>query len=297
LRTLTDILLETAPDIDRVFREAVDRSDRAGGTWMTSMKPLDSYDLLASVRTNHGFRNLPVPLLTAPDGNHKLAGASVPSYGLTLAHFRTKLPGLSVNACPNAGHCTKVCVVDNGNGAYDSVQRARKWRTELVAKHPYHFARILAWELTRAVRKHGSILFRPNVNSDVAWHRILPPLCNGSIDHVLSYGYSKLPETLEGNGWLGTHYRVAYSWNETSDPDAVRAFLLRGGAVAVVTSRRKGEPAGCRWPFMDRPWMAVDADTSDEWMFDDCVIGDLSAKGKARRLIGKSKFIVTQEES
>lgn len=294
--TLTDHLLETATELDHEFVAALNCG-----------KPYDDYATLAYTRAQYGFVERPTILLTKPDGNMKLAKGVVPSYGLTLAHFRTVLPAgpglsrsgftrmnvkrLSVNACPNAGHCTKVCVLDNGNGAYDSVQRARKWRTDLLARHPEAFVRILAWELTRAVRKHGKILFRPNVNSDVAWHRVLPSLCSGHLPGVLSYGYSKLPETLEGNGWLGDRYRVAYSWNETSDPNAVEAFLRRGGAVAVVTSRRKGTP-----PLNDYPfgwWPAVDADVTDEWMFDFTVVGDLSAKGKARRLIGKSKFVVT----
>jgi hypothetical protein len=35
----------------------------------------------------------------------------------------------------------------------------------------------------------------------------------------------------------------------------------------------------------------VDADLSDEWLFKPGVIGDLSAKGKASTLIGKSAFV------
>ena len=88
--------------------------------------------------------------------------------------------------------------------------------------------RILAWELSQAVAKHGEILFRPNVNSDIAWQRILPSMTEGYLAGMVSYGYSKRPETLAGNGWMGAAYRVAYSWNETSDDDAV-ARLWRTG--------------------------------------------------------------------
>lgn len=281
--------MTTAPDLDRVFRDAVDAATR----------PVDDYAILAEVRGRHGFVAAAMPLLTPPSANHKLNASVVPAYGLTLQHYRSVLPRsenttrLSVNACPNAGHCVRVCVLDNGNGRYDAVQRARLWRTDLLARHPESFARILAWELVTAVRKHGAILFRPNVNSDVAWHRVLPSLAAGYIAGVTSYGYSKRPDTLQGDGWFGPAYRVAYSWHERSDRDAVRAFYGRGGAVAVVTDRRKGTPVGTVYPFGVTA-SAIDADVTDEWMLTPgAVVGDLSAKGKARQLIGRSGFVVT----
>lgn len=287
---LTEHIAATAPDLDQVWRAAVDTA-RAG------IRPTADYNTLATVRARHGFAPLAAPLLTPPDANLKLHKSATPTYGLTLQHFRSVLPTvgagrLSVNACPNAGHCTRVCVLDNGSGRYDSAQRARMWRTDLLARHPHAFARILAWELVRAVGKHGRILFRPNVNSDVAWQRVLPSMTDGYLLEMLSYGYSKRPETLEHDGRLGAAYRVAYSWNERSDRVAVRAFLMRGGAVAVVTSRRKGDPVLSVFPFGTTA-DAVDADVTDEWMLSDgAVIGDLSAKGKARGLIGRSRFIV-----
>ena len=289
--SLTTHLQRVAPSLDAVFRAGVDAA-------LAGVKPTDDYAILAEVRGRHGFKCTPSPLLTAPTSNHKLDGAKVASYGLTLHHFRTVLDAadehdaLSLNLCPSAGHCVKVCVLNNGNGRYDSVQRAWRWRTDLVARHPESFARVLAYELVRAVRKHGRILFRPNVNSDAAWELLLPSLVNGYLPGVTSYGYSKLPSTLEGDGWLGAAYRVAYSWNERSDADAVSAFVARGGAVAVVTSRRKGSAVVTTLPFTAST--IVDADITDEWMLSGSgVVGDLSAKGKARQLIGRSKFVVT----
>jgi hypothetical protein len=292
---ITDHLRDVAPELDATFRAGV-AAARAG------IKPRADYDVMAGVRERHGFMRLPAPLLTAD--NHKLLGATVKSYGLTLHHFRTVLPAvvhegrtthrkLSVNLCPNAGHCTRVCVLNNGHGRWDSTQRAWKWRTDLLVRHPDSFARILAWELVRAVRKHGRILYRPDVNSDAAWWRVLPSLTDGSVlPEVFCYGYSKRPEVLAGDGWMGTHYRVAYSWNETSRADDVRAFYNRGGAVAVVTGRKKGSPVLSVLPFGD-DLNVTDADVSDEWMLTrTAVVGDLSAKGKARQLIGRSRFVV-----
>jgi hypothetical protein len=299
---LTEHLAEIAPQLDETFRNGVTLA-------LAGVKPREDYAIVSGVRARHGFKARAADLLTAPDANYKLDKAIVPTYGLTLAHFRTALPAvggrrsringavidfpaLSINACPNAGHCVKVCVLNNGNGRYDSVQRAWRWRTDLLTRHPDSFARILAFELVRAVRKHGNVLFRPNVNSDVAWQRILPSLTDGYVAGVLSYGYSKRPETLAGDGWLGRAYRVAYSWNERSDRDEVTAFLVRGGAVAVVTARKKGQPVLREFPF---GWTCdvADADVTDEWLLTKgAVIGDLSAKGKARELIGRSRFVV-----
>lgn len=289
--SLTTHLLQSAPNLDQTFRDGVDAA-------LAGRKPVEDYVVQASVRARHGFKHAATPLLTAPDANVKLDKSITPTYGLTLHHFRTVLtattedPRLSLNLCPSAGHCVKVCVLNNGNGRYDSVKRAWLWRTDLVARHPESFARILAWELVRGVRKHGEILFRPNVNSDVRWETILPSLCNGYLPGVMSYGYSKLTSTLESDGWLGSAYRVAYSWNERSDAADVRRFIMRGGAVAVVTSRKRGADVVTSFPFGDDVAVA-DADKTDEWMLASGVVGDLSAKGKARQLIGKSRFVVT----
>jgi hypothetical protein len=299
--SLTAHLLDVAPDLDSVFRAGVDDA-------LAGRKPVEDYVVQASVRARHGFKETPRPMLSWD--NHKLNGAKVKSCGLTLYHFRSELVAgegiewvpasgtyrpvhhrrITLNACPNAGHCVKVCVLNNGHGRRASVQRAWLWRTDFLARHPESFARVLAWELVQGVRKYGEILYRPDVNSNVEWQLILPSLCNGYLPGVMSYGYSKIPTVLDSDGWLGSQYRVAYSWNETSDPVATRAFLARGGSVAVVTSRRKGTATLTAFPFGDHA--SVDADKTDEWMFASGTVGDLSAKGKARQLIGKSRFVV-----
>ena len=208
-------------------------------------------------------------------------------------HGKVHYNRITLNACPNAGHCVKVCVLDNGKGAFPTVQRARLSRVDLLARHPREFAYILAFEFVQAVRKHGEILFRPDMNSNVEWQKVCPSLCNGYLPGLFLYGYSKIPTVLDGNGWLGTHYKVAYSWNERSDAGKVAAFIARGGAVAVVTSRGKLEPVVSGLPFDYGTAPVANADLTDEWILSPhAVVGDLSAKGKARSLIGKSDFVV-----
>ncbi len=257
-----------------------------------SQCPSDVVDTIMMVRNEFGFTSMS-DLLTPPNWNVKLEAASVPTYGLTLAH--ADISGYEL--CSWRGDCTKVCVLNNGNGRYDSVRTAWKARTRLFAKHPNVAMYRMGWELGRAARKHGEILFRPNVNSDLSWHDIAPSL--GGLSGVTSYGYTKNPAVLSKHDDLwssGFHY--AYSWSEKSSVDKVRGFLCSSpqASVAVVTSRRKGAPVDADRvrAFFGVPSTVrvLDADATDEWMLvDGPVIGDLSAKGKARELIGVSDFV------
>lgn len=260
----------------------------------------------AATRHKFGFKEVYAPITTEPSANNKLDKGEVPSYGLTLQHYVVRLMvGLVVNACPWAGDCTKVCVLDSGNGRYDRVQQARRARLEFMVTKPFWFFVLLGYEVGKAVEKHGGngtgtpaapvILFRPNVNSDVQWEKIAPSLVDGSIfgNDVLFYGYTKDPAHLSGDGWVTDHYRVSYSWNESSPGWRVAKFLKRGGSVAVVTNRKKGQPLRIAG-FCGPEFPTVDADKTDEWMFESGVIGDLSAKGKARGI--ESDFVVKEYE-
>lgn len=269
----------------------------------------------AAVRAQHGFVSRPAPLLTPPGVQHKLGLAAIPTYGLTLFHntFRTS-NGDVWNLCPSAGDCVKVCVVGNGNGRWDNVQRGWKWRTQLLTDHPWSFFVLLGYELWKAVDRHlvDFILVRPNVNSDVEWHKVAPALVDGSVfgDTIKFYGYTKHTDILDGDGWLTPHYRVAYSWNENSAMSVV-PFLRRGGSVAVVTDRyytpRTRQPVqqwasaeaehhsstGWYWKSVNAP--ALDADLSDEWIFQSGVIGDLAYKPRTSKLRAwgqETRFVV-----
>ena len=290
MRTLTGYLGRLNPgDFDQYIRLGASSANRR----VTMKWHQETY---AEVRQRYGFSaTLGSPLLTAPADNMKLDKSSVPAYGITLQHYVQKLSdGLTINACPNAGDCTKACVLDNGNGRYDAVQRARRAKTEFLAYHPLSFAFLLGRELALAVRRDGGIFLRPNVNSDVEWETIAPALCNGETfgQSITLYGYTKMRKVLDTDGWLGRSYRVAYSLSEKDGPfDMVRVvdFLARGGSVAQVTNRKPKQPVA-----EVRGATRMDADLTDEWIFGSGVIGDLSAKGKARQLIGVSEFVNTR---
>ena len=241
-------------------------------------------EAIASMRHRYGFKRCAVPLLTAPDANMKLSKGKRPAYGLTLqSHITRMSDGIRVNACPSAGQCIRVCVLNNGSGRYASVQRARDYRTELFATDPLSALVLIGHELERAVRKAHSkrgpnrgITFRPNVNSDLDWSAIVGPLLR-NLPSVASYGYSKRPASI-GSGALTAE---SYSAGERTTADILARCDARQIPIAVVTNRAPKSPI-TQWHPTRR---VVDADLSDEWIFDGAVIGDLSAKGIARQLI------------
>jgi hypothetical protein len=245
-------------------------------------------------------------LLTAPGSNHKLSLATRPSWGLTLHHhhFRTTLADeqgrrLVVNACPSAGDCTRLCVLNNNWGRRTNVKLGWAWRTDLLARDPVAFSLVFGHELGRVLRATPSIMFRPNVNSDIEWEVVLPALVDGSVlgDAVDHYGYTKHTYVLNGDGDITPHYRLAYSWNEKStiEQQRVIGFVQRGGCVAVVTDRyygavkRGGIRQWCEWA------PVVDADVSDEWILQRGVVGDLAFKPDNNELLDwarTSDFVV-----
>ncbi len=278
MKSLTEIL--TGSDFEAGLVEGATRSP---------IVTKDGKAAWAKIRKELNLKGTP-KLLTAPADNLKLEKSSVPTWGLTLQHYVQKLStGLTINACPSAGDCTKVCVLDNGNGYFPAVQIARRARTEFFVREPWAAGLLLGAELRRALEKNPKILFRPNVNSDVEWHVVAPSLTNGTLfgDALHSYGYTKL-ESVMTETVSTKHYTVVYSVSEKSDWNQVNEFLANGGNAAVVTNRRPKSPI-TQW---HESATIVDADKTDEWMLKDSgIIGDLSAKGKAYKLVGKSNFV------
>ena len=280
---LTTALLET----DRAERVRSFESGYSDG--IAGEQDTITADTITRHRVAVGFKPRVSDILTPPDANAKLDKGATPTYGLTLAHATLT----AWNACPWSGVCaTNVCVLNNGKGRYSSVRNAWRWRTTFLAEDTATALYRIGYELGRAVRKHGAILFRPNVNSDVLWHRVIPTL--GDLENVTTYGYTKNPAIMVGDGRIGG-IRYAYSMNENSNADRVREFVTNGGAVAVVTNRMPHAPInadrvrGSLW--IPDSVAVVDADATDEWMLADNVIGDLSAKGRARDLIGSNAFV------
>ena len=268
---------------------------------------VEAKSIVAGVRTMHGFKPQYTPLLTPPHANTKLDAASGESWGLTLQSFYTRLrDDLTVNTCPLAGQCASVCVGNSGQAAYPSVQRAREWKTRLLVEHPWVFFLMLGHEMRRvADASDGLVWFRPNVNSDIDWHHLLG---NDVIDVLTEAGYVMYGYTKDVNRHVtATAIWEAYSWNENSPSQHLGGLW----AVSVVTDRPKGAPidrtAVIAWlrarglhEYHPSRFVVVDADKDDNWMVrlsgvptpwrggggrrgNAVIVGDLSAKGKARK--------------
>lgn len=266
-RPVLSFLLESkGKELDDAFNDGVDGIGlkEARATWK-------------QFRIDNGFSSY-ADLLTLPSVQHKLKKSKIYTVGLTIQHANVS----GIETCAWRGHCTSVCVLDNGNGRYSSVQKARNVKTQFLAKHPVEFLRILGSEIRKHSEENEEVLVRLNVNSDLRWYVILPTLSNGhpQMPNVSIYDYTKNPAVLHGNGMAGDKYRVIYSINEKSDLGKVRQFLSRGGTVAIVTNRKKNGKVlesflGVR---------VVDGDLSDDRYNETGVWVDLAAKGKARKM-------------
>lgn len=247
----------------------------------------------AEHRALFGFKAEPCDLTKThtPDTatNLKIKKNALPTVSLTMSSATNTMPtGMVVNTCSHStAGCRAVCVLQHGKGQISSVQRARMWRTYCFITDPVGFTMLLRWELMKACRFHGDVAVRLNVNSDLPWHTITDELFYGL--PVKAYDYTKNDAVLfdEHYGWYGEKYRLVYSFSERTrrDPrlmDAVDAFLLGGGTVAVVTDRKKGQPIMSRMQVAYEEHRVIDGDETD-LRFDDPsgVIVDLYAKGFA----------------
>jgi hypothetical protein len=238
----------------------------------------------ASFRESKGFKYDAPKLFTYPASQAKLGKSEQFTVGLTLQHAAVA----GVETCPWRGECASICVLDNGNGRYANTQKGRDIKTQFLHEYPVAFTRLLIEELRGLAAKYERVLVRLNVNSDLRWHRILPALVDGELfPNVFFYDYTKNAAILSGAGMVARNYRAVYSVNESSDIDKVRAFVSRGGTAAIVTTRDKKTPP----PAYFMGLAVVDGDITDNRYDERGVWVDLSAKGKARALIGKSEFV------
>jgi len=266
-RPVLSFLLESKGDeLDKAFNEGVD-----------GISVKESKTTWKKFRIENGFSSY-ADLLTLPSVQHKLKKSEIYTVGLTIQHANVS----GIETCAWRGHCTSVCVLDNGNGRYSSVQKARNVKTQFLAKHPTDFLRILGSEIKKHSDENEKVLVRLNVNSDLRWYSILPTLSDGhpKMPNVYIYDYTKNPAILHGDGKVGRKYRAVYSMNEKSDLARVRSFLARGGTAAIVTNRKKN--GNVLDSYLGIP--VVDGDLSDDRYHEHGVWVDLAAKGKARQM-------------
>lgn len=238
-------------------------------------------------------------LLTPPDANAKLRKSDAPTYGLTLAAAaesmhaadvfgpdaaaRIRAMGIvidGVNVCTwSTPECRLACVlVTAGNARYPNVTRARIVRTLFLANRPDAFLTILRWELERAAARHGSIVARLNVASDIRWERIAPDLFR--IPGIRFYDYTKAPVAQRTKT---DNYRLTYSVSERSASTRNALDALQNLANAAVVFERTPDGLPETW----NGFRVIDGDASDDRTRDPIgtVVG-LLAKGAARFAAG-----------
>ena len=193
--------------------------------------------LASEISRANGFGSL----ITLPDANAKLA-KSTGWFNAGLSFVPGNMSGHEV--CPGRGNCfafegESVCLVSKGRGELDSVNKARTARTVFRFAHPDLFDDVLRAELHKvdraAARKGEPVAFRPNVFSDLPWHRSHPWMFT-EFAHWSFYGYTKVRgyyrEFLDGK--LPANYHLTLSYSERLDDEFCRSILGVGGTLAVV---------------------------------------------------------------
>ena len=226
------------------------------------------------------------PLLTAPDGNAKIARSNKPTYSLALSAGRR-----GYNVCPCAtDHCEDPCLGKcAGRNIFAETQTAQDMRTYFLAAYPRSFVTVLDDELWRGLLKrqrdvgpNATIACRLNAYSDVIWPRVLGTDWFAKYRNLITfYDYTKRhPRTLVNV----PNYHLTISANERTTHADIRAAFASGRNVAIVGARRYGEPL----PASIYP--IIDGDRTDaRWTDPRGVIVHLSRKGK--KLHAESPFI------
>ena len=211
-----------------------------------------AFDLvIADYRAAAGFKRCTAKLVTLD--NAKLSKSVRPSYGLSLSPAATSGRW---NTCPwSTPGCRGVCLSTSGNGRYDTVTRARCYRTLLLGDFPGETIRRLADEIRALVRKVGPLNYRPNIVSDCRWELIAPGLM--TIPDVALMDYTKAPI---GRRATLPNYRLVGSVSERDSDEDIRRKVDHYGSAAVALDLPKGAPLPAS--LWNRP--VVDGDLSDD---------------------------------
>lgn len=215
-----------------------------------AMSRADARDIANRFYRRHGRKQAP-KLLSATG---KMLASATPTMGIILRPGAAS--GLEVCIWRTKG-CTAVCVLEESFRGRDVKNRsARDLRTLFLAEDPQAFVTLVANELRALVAKHGRVLFRPNVASDLRWERIAPSLFR--IAGVVGYDYTKANPLTQRD--LIPNYRLVYSVSEIAHSvDVARAYLEAGGTAAVVFDSKRHEP-----PASWEGFPTVDGDAGDD---------------------------------
>jgi hypothetical protein len=190
-----------------------------------------------------------------------------------------------LNFCPfSTPGCRKHCIVRQGRGQMNNVERGRARKRKLFVEHRAEFLRQMTRDcgalVRAAARRQLSPAARPNGTSDVAWELIAPSLFT-DYPMIQYYDYTKIPARMRRYlaGKFPANYSLTFSRSETNEAECL-SVLAKGGNVAVVFAVKKGQPLPATW----HGYRVIDGDLSDVRYLDprNVVVG-LRAKGSARK--------------
>ena len=180
--------------------------------------------------------------------------------------------------------CMKACLKSAGRGAFNSVQAARKSKTDYFYQHQQAFMLSMAadiWSLRNTAKNKGlKLIVRPNGTSDIPYENI-KVIDNKNIfqlfPDVQFYDYTKHPGRNLENKTAG-NYDLTYSYSGITPHNITIKGILNPGnsRVAVVFDKAENIPSAFRG------WPVIDGDNTDVRHIEPkTVVVALYAKGKA----------------
>ena len=193
------------------------------------------------------------------------------------------------NLCAHArlAGCMEGCLYSSGRGAFNSVQKARKAKTDFWYNNRRAFLLSLCadiWSLhhSSARNKDQKLLVRLNGTSDIPWENY--QIIDGKtifqlFPDVQFYDYTKHPSrNLEGK--TPGNYDLTFSFSSiTPKPISIKGLTNPNNSrVAVVFQRKEDIPNSFR------SWDVIDGDDTDVRHIEPKnVVVALYAKGKAKK--------------
>jgi hypothetical protein len=221
-------------------------------------------------------------LISKGTTNAKTAKNILETHILYMSPYNQNSKG--VNLCPKASKgCIIACLFTAGRGAFNSIQEARKNRTELYLNNRQEFCERIAKELEllnkKAQNKGAKIAVRLNGTSDLDLIAIINNRLNIDIlndfENLEFYDYTKVLGKVKK--YAGTRYKLTFSRAENNEAEVIEA-LTYGVPVSVVFHHKNELPQ----TYLGT--MVIDGDKADDLMLDSgAVILGLKAKGRAKK--------------
>ena len=174
--------------------------------------------------------------------------------------------------------CREGCLNTAGRGAFNSVQEARKRKSDLLLKLPEEFYRLLTTDLTKFQKyceKRGiQPVIRLNGTSDYNWREVIE-----GYPAIQFYDYTKVYNRVAKTWPSNYHLTLSYSEANVEYADNVLKYSTKYNANIAVVFRDKNKIPKV---FKGRPVISGDADDL-RFLDPQGVVVALYAKGKAKK--------------